>query len=173
MQKIISSLTSFLRYCKVLQTCYFGYFNHVCLWPVKTILPACRNLYLHAKNHIYSFLKYYKDITNLLFWVLWASLAMPTKSNSTKLKETWSLNFFYRYYASKFLQSDWPRTFWALTLEQEFPQTWGLRWKVKNQKNFYFALFLRKTTEDIFKKHKIPCFWAIFLQNLAHSFIVP
>ena len=74
---------------------------------------------------------------------------------------------------SKFLQSDWPRTFWALTPEQEFCQTWGLRWKVKNQKNFYFALFLRKTTENIFKKRKIPCFWAILLQNLAHSFIVP
>ena len=33
------------------------------------------------------FLKYYKDIENLL-WVLWVQLATPTKNNSTNWKET-------------------------------------------------------------------------------------
>ena len=29
----------------ILQTCYFGYLGHARLWPVKTILPACRKLW--------------------------------------------------------------------------------------------------------------------------------
>ena len=34
-----------------------------------------------------------------------------------------------------------------MTPEQEFCQTWSLRWKVQNQKNFYSALILgRKKT---------------------------
>ena len=35
-----------------------------------------------------SFLKYYKEITNLLFWVLWACLAASTRSNSPNLHES-------------------------------------------------------------------------------------
>ena len=42
------------------------------------------------------------------------------------------------------MQSDWSRTFWAITPKQEFCQTSGLQWKVKNQNNFHFALFLGK-----------------------------
>ena len=41
-----------------------------------------------------SFLKYYEDIADLLFWVLWAHLDPSTKSNSTNLQET--LIFIYR-----------------------------------------------------------------------------
>ena len=46
-------------------------------------LKSCRklNVYLHAKNqlHLTSFLRYYKDIANLLFWELWESLTIPIK----------------------------------------------------------------------------------------------
>ena len=45
-----------------------------------------------------------------------------------------------------------PITFWGITPEQEFYQTWGLRWKVKNQKNFHFALFLGKTKDEKFEQ---------------------
>ena len=33
--------------------------------------------YLHAKNHLHStsFFRYFKEIANLLFWVIWACLA--------------------------------------------------------------------------------------------------
>ena len=63
---------------KILQTCCFGYFGHAWLWPIKTILSACWKLWcqcLCKKSCLYltSFLKYYKDIANLLFRVLWAS----------------------------------------------------------------------------------------------------
>ena len=65
---------SFLRY-KKLQISYFGYFRHIWLWPVKMTLLACRKLWFSSCKKSYlsliSFLKYYKDIANLLFLVLW------------------------------------------------------------------------------------------------------
>ena len=68
----------------------------------------------------------------------------------------------------RILQSDWSTTFWVITLEQEFRQIWGLRWKVKNEKNFHFALFIRKKISIFFlKKAKYPIFWALFAQIFA------
>ena len=53
-------------------------------------------------------LRYWKDIANLLFWVLWACLAMQTQSDNIKLnsfgvylqekKATSSPMFYWRYY---------------------------------------------------------------------------
>ena len=51
-----------------------------------------------------------------------------------------------------------------MTPEQEFCQTWSLRWKVQNQKNFYSALILgRKKTNK--KKCKIPATYSGCLGN--------
>ena len=47
-------------------------------------LSSCKKSYLSVT----SFLKYYKDIANLLLLVLWACLATPTISDSTTLYET-------------------------------------------------------------------------------------
>ena len=48
-------------------------------------------VYLHTKKHIYPspffFLKYYKEVANLLFLILWACPNTPTISNSTTLWE--------------------------------------------------------------------------------------
>ena len=42
---------------KILQTCYFGYFDHVWLWPVKMVLPAWRNFWCLSsckkKSHLF------------------------------------------------------------------------------------------------------------------------
>ena len=37
-------------------------------------------------------------------------------------------------------------------IDQEHFGTWGLQWKIKNQKNLHFPLFLGKTNDKIFKK---------------------
>ena len=50
---------------------------------------------------------------------------------------------------------------------QEFCRKTGLRWKVKNYKNFHSALFLGKKNDKIFKKCKISYFWALFVQMWA------
>ena len=45
----------------------------------------------------------------------------------------------------------------------------GFGLKVKKKKNFHFALFLGKTSDNIFKnciKCKIPYFWALFAKIL-------
>ena len=106
----------FLDIAKTIQACYFGYFQHVWLWTVKPILWwktfKNRKLWWLSSSKkslsLTSFLKYYKDIANLLFWVLWLHLTTPTKSNSTNLQETLMFickqkinlipQFFYRYY---------------------------------------------------------------------------
>ena len=46
-------------------------------------LSICKN-----KRHPSVFFRYCKDITNLLFWVLWACLAMTGKNNITSLLKT-------------------------------------------------------------------------------------
>ena len=66
---------------KILQTFHSGYFRHALLWPVKAILSAYRKSCLSPT----SFLKYYKDLVNLLFWVLWVCLATSTENNSSNL----------------------------------------------------------------------------------------
>ena len=74
-----------------MQTCYFEYFENAWSCPSIMIVSPCRKMwcpkcwnqrvgnftvYLHAKDqfHLISFLRYCKDIANLLFWELWECL---------------------------------------------------------------------------------------------------
>ena len=69
-----------------------------------------------------SFLEYYKDIPNLLFWVLWAFLAMPNNSNvylQTKNQIDPSICFT-DITLSRILQCDGLRKMWAINPDQEF-----------------------------------------------------
>ena len=45
---------------------------------------------LHEKSTSFltSFFRYYKDFVNLLFWVIWAGLAIPTKINGINLQNS-------------------------------------------------------------------------------------
>ena len=75
---------------KTLHTCYFKYFKHVWPYPLKMLASIYRKPWCssaHKSNFIphSSFLRYQKDFPNLLFWVIWACLAMPTKINNTNL----------------------------------------------------------------------------------------
>ena len=109
------SLTSFLRYCKVLQTCYFEYFENT--WSCPSIITEINlaeinfAVYLLAKKSISSptfSLRYCKDIANLVFWELWESLTIPIKTivlicrkpscSSSCKKSTSSTTSFIRYY---------------------------------------------------------------------------
>ena len=93
MQKMNFISTFFFE---ILQRYYklpIGYFGHVWLWPVKTRILPCRKFWClsSCKKSYLSlifFLKYYRDIANLVFWVLWECLVAPTKGNSTNLQET-------------------------------------------------------------------------------------
>ena len=75
---------------KIFPTSYFVHFGHVWPLPSKTIMPTCGkfDVYLHAKNELSSFLRYYKDIENLLLLVLWECLIMPINSDSINLQQT-------------------------------------------------------------------------------------
>ena len=56
---------------KILHNCYFEYIMHA--WPCS--VSTCRKLSLSGQkttSSLPSFLRYYKDFANLLFWVLWA-----------------------------------------------------------------------------------------------------
>ena len=44
-----------------------------------------------------------------------------------------------------------PKKSWNL-IDQEQLGAWGFQWKIKNQKNLHFPLFLGKTNDKIFKK---------------------
>ena len=54
-----------------------------------------------------------------------------------------------------------PKKSWNL-IDQEQLGAWGFQWKIKNQKNLHFPLFLGKTNDKIFKK----------LQNTKFSFLL-
>ena len=96
MVPLILSLLS--RFCdNILETSYFEYFKNV--WSCLSIMivslcrklwcPKCWNqlvenfVYLHVKKSTPSlssfFLRYCKDIGNLLFWELWECLTIPIK----------------------------------------------------------------------------------------------
>ena len=49
---------------------------------------------------------------------------------------------------------DWLSVFWSITWEPEFSQRWDLWWNIKNNINFNFRLFSRKTNEHFSKKFK-------------------
>ena len=63
---------------KTVQTCYFGNFGNTWPSPSKIKVSICKKLScLHEKLRmqkstlsVISFLRYYKDIANLLFWVI-------------------------------------------------------------------------------------------------------
>ena len=40
----------------------------------------------------------------------------------------------------KILQSDWPRAFWPISQEPDYPQTWNLCKDTANKINFYYRL---------------------------------
>ena len=86
-----------LDIAKILQTSYFGYFGYD--WPctprlmVSTCriiwyLPACKK----STSSLLSFLRYCKDVTDLLFWVLWACLVMTSKTILPACRRCWCLS---------------------------------------------------------------------------------
>ena len=69
---------------KALQTWYFGNFGNTWPSPSKIIVSICRTLScFYACNKSASsvnfFLRYCKEIANLLFWVIWAHLTTPKR----------------------------------------------------------------------------------------------
>ena len=74
----------FLKYHKdFAKTCYFGYFGNA--WPCRArfIGSTCRKVWSlsackKSTSSLPSFWRYCKNVTNLLFWVLWAYLAMTS-----------------------------------------------------------------------------------------------
>ena len=119
-----------------------------------------------------SFLKFYKNIADLLFFVHWACLVTPFISNSTTLQET--LMFIYKkkinlitHFSLEILHFKEPGNlnFKTRILQRIF---WSLPWKVKNSKNYHFALFWGKSNDNIFKKFTISYFGSFlpkFRQN--------
>ena len=105
-KKSTSSLFSFLRFCKDIRHLLFQYFGHAWLWTVKIILPACRKLLClsSSKKPFYP---------SLLSW------------NFTKIIQTCYFEYFVHFLIGK-------EHFLAVNQEQEFCQTIGLQWKVKN-----------------------------------------
>ena len=83
----------------ILQTCHFGWFDNAWLWPVKAILPASSKLWclslgkkscLSLPSFLFPlFLKYYKNIRNLLFCVFWAC---TSKAIVPTCKKLWRLS---------------------------------------------------------------------------------
>ena len=102
--------------------------------------------HLHKKTNLSltSVLKYCRDFANLLFWVMWAGLAMPTKING--------INFFLS--ACKWSPSS--LFFFFLEIFQRYHKLAILVNLVMPgydfQKNFHFALFFGKINGKIFKK---------------------
>ena len=115
-KKLTSSLSSLLRHCKD----FASYFFKLLILDTLCIPGYCHqkqqnqlleNFMQKVKLSLTSFMKYYKDIANLLFWVFWACLDIHTKNKSIKVKETLvlslckkaisSLSSFLRCYTSK------------------------------------------------------------------------
>ena len=80
--------------------CYYGYLRHSWLWPVKTILTACRKLYLHdvylnAKNHVYP-LPLFWNITKILhscyFGLFGHAWPRPPKEVALTCRKIWCLS---------------------------------------------------------------------------------
>ena len=85
-------------------TSSFEYFGHE--WRYSTILIAttcwkvCLSAYKKSTSCLPSLLKYCKDIANLLFWELWAYMAMATKNYGIRFKETLILIFMQKKFLS-------------------------------------------------------------------------
>ena len=74
---------------KKLHGCYFEYFRHAWLHPSDVTAPTFWILWSLSQQKstlsLTSFSRYCRDFANLLFWVLWAKLAIFTKIDSIKL----------------------------------------------------------------------------------------
>ena len=68
------------------------------------------------------------------------------------------VDLFWWYGWLKILQSDWLRTFWPKSQEQNFSHIWDLSRNNANSLNFHY----RTNSVKIFNKFKDPCFWPIF-----------
>ena len=61
---------------KTLQTCYFGNFGKIIALTCRK--PSCSSACKKSTSSLTSFVRYCREIANLLFWVLWACLATNT-----------------------------------------------------------------------------------------------
>ena len=145
----------FLDIAKVLQTCYFGYFGLAWLWLVKAMLPACRKCWCLSSCKkpylpLISFLKYYKNIVNLLFWVLWTcyfGYCWKLWCLSANKSSTWTLIFFtdiITLITNFAIKNVLGRNSRARVLPDL-----GLRLKDKNQKNFHLQLFWKNKWQNL------------------------
>ena len=83
---------------KILQTYYFGYDEHDWPCPPKMIVSTCMEIwYLSASkksnSSLFFFFRYFKDIANLLFWVLSACLSTANKNDGIILQKTLMIIF--------------------------------------------------------------------------------
>ena len=156
-----------------MKACYFEYFENA--W----CLSACKK----STSSLTSFLRYCKNIANLLFWKLWECLTIPIKNHSINFQETFmlicmqqithSLTFFLRYckeissllfwviWASlvtpKKIESIW-RNFWCLFASKKrtsfFP--FSLRYCKDIANLLFWVLFPGKLMTKLSKKSKNP-----------------
>ena len=87
--KPTSSQTSFWDIVRTLQTCYFGNFRNAWPSPYKIIISISIVSALKKSKFITHFFFWIccKEIANLLFWVIWASLATNTLNDGINLKK--------------------------------------------------------------------------------------
>ena len=147
-------------------------------------LSACKK----STSSLTSFLRYCKNIANLLFWKFWECLTIPIKNHSINFQETFmlicmqqithSLTFFLRYckeissllfwviWASlvtpKKIESIW-RNFWCLFASKKrtsfFP--FSLRYCKDIANLLFWVLFPGKLMTKLSKKSKNPYFGVI------------
>ena len=75
---------------------------------------------------------------------------------SVNKKITYSLNFFIT--LQRILQSDWSKTFWAITPEQEFSQISGCDGNSRIKKLSFCVIFRKKKWQNFQKILKYPIF---------------
>ena len=146
----------FLDIAKVLQTCYFGYFGPAWLWLVKAMLPACRKCWCLSSCKkpylpLISFLKYYKNIVNLLFWVLWTNL-LKTLMFICKQKLNLNPHFFYRYYYTYYKFCNQER--FGQKLQSKSFARLGFEIERQESKELSFAIVLEKQMTKSLKNTK-------------------
>ena len=131
----------------MLQTCYFGHFRYVWLWPPKRWYQLAKNLnvYLHTKNQINLQLSW--NIARILqtcyfvyFGHVWPcpqyqllghfDVYLHAENQLCLSFLSWDINLICR-------------AFWSITWEPESCQTRGLCWNI-NKMIFHFRLFLGK-----------------------------
>ena len=168
---------------KILQTCYFGCFGYVWLRPVKRTLPACRKLWcLYSCKKWYlsltSFLEYFNDIANLLFWVLWACPSKPIIQTCRKLwclpaykKSTWSLIFFYRYHILKNSAIWLPKNILGNNSRTRILSDIRFLMESQESKEFSFCIVFRKNQWQNFQKNVKYSILGLFLAKFGQKWI--